>query len=100
MASSGCRRGRENRAMTPELHALCSALDDLRAGVIKKLAGLSEADARRSTVPTGTNLAGLVQHLTFVESMWFEQIVAGGSARHGRRTMAVDPSVPLRALRS
>ena len=48
----------------------------MRAGVLKKLAGLSEEDARRSTVPSGTNLAGLLQHLTFVESHWFEHIVA------------------------
>jgi Protein of unknown function (DUF664) len=24
-------------------------------------------------VPSGTNLAGLVQHLTYVESLWFEE---------------------------
>ena len=28
---------------------------------------------------SGTNLAGLVQHLTFVESKWFEGIVAGAT---------------------
>ena len=64
------------------------------------MAGLSEADARRSTVKSGTNLAGLVQHLTFVESMWFEEIVAGGTARRGKRSMEVDPSVSLRTLRA
>jgi len=68
--------------------------------MLRKLAGLSEADARRSTVPSGTNLAGLVQHLTFVESLWFEEIVAGGSARRGKRSMLVDPSVSLALLRS
>ena len=60
-----------------------AALDDERAGVLKKLAGLSDADARRSTVPSGTNLAGLLQHLTFVESKWFEVIVAGRTAGRG-----------------
>ena len=82
-----------------ELEALIAFLDGLRAGVLKKLAGLSEADARRSTVPSGTNVAGLVQHLTFVESKWFEQIVAGGTASRGKRSMDVDPSVSLTALR-
>lgn len=72
----------------------------MRASVLKKLAGLSDADARRSTVPSGTNVAGLLQHLTFVESMWFEEIVAGGSAKRGKRSMQVDPSVSLRQLRS
>jgi uncharacterized damage-inducible protein DinB len=79
--------------MTPELERLRASLDGLRAAVLKKLAGLSEEDARRSTVGSGTNLAGLVQHLTYVESMWFEEIAAGGSATRGARSMRVDPSV-------
>jgi hypothetical protein len=52
--------------VTPELQELLATLEGQRAGVLKKLAGLSEDDARRTTVPSGTNLAGLVQHLTFV----------------------------------
>jgi hypothetical protein len=86
--------------VTPEVDQLRAALDGLRAGVLKKLAGLSEEDARRSTVDSGTNIAGLVQHLTFVESKWFEEIVAGGKAARGDRSMLVDPSVPLRTLRA
>ena len=86
--------------MTPELEQLGATLDGLRAGVVKKLAGLSEEDARRSTVDSGTNLAGLVQHLTFVESMWFEEVVAGTTAARGDRSMQVDPSVSLRTLRA
>ena len=82
-----------------ELEALLAVLDDLRAGVLKKLAGLSEDDARRSTVPSGTNVAGLVQHLTFVESKWFEGIVAGGKPDRGKRSMDVDPDVSLTTLR-
>jgi uncharacterized damage-inducible protein DinB len=79
---------------------LVAALDDQRAGVLNKLAGLSDEDARRSTVESGTNLAGLLQHLTFVESKWFEEIVAGGKAGRGLRSMTVDPSVSLRTLRA
>ena len=86
--------------MTPELQQLRAPLDGLRAGVLKKLAGLSDEDARRSTVDSGTNVAGLVQHLTFVESMWFEEIVAGGKAARGDRSMQVDPSVSVRTLRA
>ncbi|MEQ4209077.1 DUF664 domain-containing protein [Actinopolymorpha sp. B9G3] len=85
--------------MTSEMRQLRAALDGLRAGVLKKLAGLSEADARRSTVDSGTNLAGLLQHLTYVESLWFEEVVAGGTAS-GIRSMQVDPSVSLRTLRA
>lgn len=83
-----------------ELQTLRDTLDGMRAGVLKKLAGLSEEDARRSTVPSGTNVAGLVQHLTFVESLWFEEVVAGGKAARGKRTMQVDPEVTVSHLRA
>jgi hypothetical protein len=86
--------------MTAELEQLRETLDGLRAGVLKKLSGLSEADARRSTVDSGTNVAGLVQHLTFVESLWFEEIVAGDKATRGSRSMQVDPEITLKTLRS
>jgi hypothetical protein len=85
--------------VTPEVEQLRAVLEGLRAAVLKKLAGLSEADARRSTVGSGTNIAGLVQHLTFVESLWFGEIVAGGKAS-GDRSMQVDPSVSVRTLRA
>ena len=86
--------------MTTELEALVATLDSLRAGVLEKLRGLSEDEARHSTVPSGTNLAGLVQHLTFVESKWFEEIVAGGKPSREARSMQVDPTVSLSTLRA
>lgn len=82
-----------------ELDALLESLNGHRRSVLDKLAGLSEEDARRSTVPTGTNLAGLLQHLTFVESTWFEQVVGGGKPSRGKRSMEVDRSVSLSTLR-
>jgi Protein of unknown function (DUF664) len=85
---------------TKELDALVAALHSLRASVLGKLGGLTEEAARRSTVPSGTNLAGLIQHLTFVESRWFEQIVAGRKPSGGQRSMQVDRSVSLSALRA
>jgi hypothetical protein len=78
---------------------LRAVVDALRTGLLKKLPGLSEEDARRSTVDSGSNLAGLLQHLTFVESKWFEENVAGGKAK-GNRSMRVDPSISLQSLRS
>jgi hypothetical protein len=83
-----------------ELNGLLATLDALRASVLKKLSGLSEDDARRSTVASGTNLAGLIQHLTFVESKWFEQIVAGRKPSRGQRSMQVGRSVTLTDLRN
>ena len=47
---------------------------DLQAGrdaLLWKLEGLSEYDVRRPMTPTGTNLLGLVKHLTFVELGYF-----------------------------
>jgi Protein of unknown function (DUF664) len=85
--------------VTEEVEELCAALDGLRASFLKKLAGLTEEEARRSTVDSGTNLAGLLQHLTFVESKWFEENVAGRTAT-GTRSMHVDASVSLQGLRA
>ena len=42
-----------------------------RDSVLWKLDGLSEYDARRPMVPTGTNLLGLVKHLACVEIGYF-----------------------------
>jgi hypothetical protein len=70
-----------------------------RGGAGPRVSKFSDADARRSTVNSGTNLAGLLQHLTFVESKWFEENVAGGKAT-GKRSMEVDSAVSLQTLRS
>jgi hypothetical protein len=83
-----------------ELEALMTTLESLRSGVLDKVASLSESDARRSTVPSGTNLAGLVQHLTFVEAKWFEQNVAGRKPSRGQRSMDVAPATTLSQLRA
>ena len=40
--------------MTTEVEQLVAALEGLRAGVLKKLTGLSDEDARRSTVASPT----------------------------------------------
>jgi uncharacterized damage-inducible protein DinB len=83
-----------------ELAALLATLHSLRTSALGKLAGLSEEDARRSTVGSGTNVAGLIQHLTFVESKWIEEIVGGRRQSRGKRSMQVDRSVSLSRLRS
>jgi hypothetical protein len=46
-------------------------LQDGRDAMLWKLDGLSEYDIRRPLVPTGTNLLGLVKHLTGVEMGMF-----------------------------
>ena len=46
-------------------------LQEGRDALLWKLEGLSEYDARRPLVPTGTNLLGLVKHLTAMEIVYF-----------------------------
>ena len=84
--------------MTPEVAQLRWVLDRQRQGILKKLSGLSEADARRSTVDSGTNIAGLVQHLTFVEARFREAVE--GTKPGVTRSMQVDESTSLRTLRA
>jgi len=50
---------------------LHSYLRSSREAILGKLDGLSEYDARRRLTPTGTNLLGLVKHLTGVEMGYF-----------------------------
>jgi hypothetical protein len=50
-------------------------LDFYRTVIPGKLAGLSEADARRSLVGSATTLLGLAKHLTGVERNWFQVIL-------------------------
>lgn len=59
--------------MTPPdvKHDLRHYLQAAREAVLWKLEGLSEYDVRRPLTPTGTNLLGLVKHLTGVELGYF-----------------------------
>ncbi|RAU90539.1 hypothetical protein DQP58_23045 [Mycobacterium colombiense] len=49
-------------------------LRDARAAVVWKLDGLSEYDIRRPMTPHGTNLLGLVKHLTGCEMGYFGEV--------------------------
>ncbi|MFI6444233.1 DinB family protein [Kitasatospora sp. NPDC050543] len=46
-------------------------LQDARDALLWKLEGLSEYDIRRPMTPTGTNLLGLVKHVTSAEAVYF-----------------------------
>ncbi|WP_448640143.1 DinB family protein [Geodermatophilus sp. URMC 63] len=54
-------------------------LDDHRRTLGASLDGLTEEQARRSSVPSRTTLLGLVEHATFVERVWFDEAVTGRS---------------------
>ncbi|MYS24228.1 Protein of unknown function [Streptomyces sp. DvalAA-14] len=46
-------------------------VQDARDALVWKLEGLSEYDIRRPMTPTGTNLLGLVKHMTGAEAAYF-----------------------------
>jgi len=78
-----------------EKTSLHVALQRHRDAVLWKLDGVSEADARRPMVPSGTSLLGLVKHLASVEYGWF-------SETFGRETeplpdVDADPEADMRA---
>jgi hypothetical protein len=50
-------------------------LDEHRNELTRCLEGLSDEQARRSLVPSGTTLLGLVKHATFLEKVWFDEAV-------------------------
>ena len=62
---------------TPERDTLARYLDRYRDVVRWKLQGVSEEDARRPMVPSGTSLLGVTQHLAYVERWWFQMVIAG-----------------------
>src|SRR5580692_10334880 len=66
-------------------------LQDAREALLWKLDGLSEYDARRPLVPSGTNLLGLVKHVTAVELGYFGDTFG----RPGADQMPWDESDPM-----
>jgi uncharacterized damage-inducible protein DinB len=54
-----------------EKESLRVALDRHRDAILWKLEGLDDEQLRRSMVPSGTSLLGLVKHLAAVEYGWF-----------------------------
>lgn len=59
-----------------EKEVLEGFLDHYRATILGICRGLSEEQLRRSFVPSGTTLLGMVKHLAYVELGWFVENVA------------------------
>lgn len=59
------------RAGSSESETLRAFLDYLRASIAAKVDGAPEPQVRTAAVPSGTNLLGLLEHLTFVERSMF-----------------------------
>jgi uncharacterized damage-inducible protein DinB len=73
------RPDRREHAVIDERTTLESFLDDYRDIVVRKVSGLSDADAKRRLVPSSTTVAGLVKHLRWAEYGWFDQFLQGKS---------------------
>lgn len=52
-----------------------SFLDDFRDIVVRKVAGVSDSDARRRLVASQTTVGGLIKHMRWAEYGWFDQIL-------------------------
>lgn len=76
---SARNRRRAVTTSASERDVLEAFLDDLRETILGKLEGLTGEQARRSLVPSGTSLLGIVKHLAFVERYWFQSQFAGGT---------------------
>ncbi|WP_031465262.1 DinB family protein [Sciscionella sediminilitoris] len=59
------------RTGNSETETLRGFLDYLRTSIATKLDGAPEPQVREAAVPSGTNLLGLLNHLTFVERAIF-----------------------------
>ncbi|MGY0498617.1 DinB family protein [Nocardia sp. FBN12] len=59
------------RTGSGETATLRAFLDYLRASIAAKVDGAPEPQVRTAAVPSGTNLLGLLNHLTFVERSMF-----------------------------
>lgn len=67
--------GRRGLGTSGERETLEAFLDDYRDIVVRKVSGLSEADARRHLVSSATTVGGLVKHLRWAEFGWFDQLL-------------------------
>lgn len=63
-----------------EAETLTAFIAYLRASIVAKVSGLSEDDARKPLVGSGTNLLGLLKHVVHIEVFWLHQVFAGISA--------------------
>ena len=65
------------RVFGEERATLVALLQYLRESVVRKIEGVSDQDARRSPVPSGTSLLWIVKHLARAEALWFLERFAG-----------------------
>jgi hypothetical protein len=69
--------------LTSERHGLAVLLDQQRDALVRKVAGLSEDDARRTPGPSSLSLLSLLKHCAVWEVRWPQGVVAGRSLNDG-----------------
>lgn len=85
------------RAFGDERTTLVALLQYLRESVVRKVEDLSDDDARRSFVPTGTSLMWLVKHLARAEALWVLERFAGQQVELELVDHAVGPNDTVEA---
>jgi hypothetical protein len=70
-------------SITNERDALALFLDRQRGALIRKVRGVSDADARRPPTASSLSLLGLLKHSAVWEARWFQGIVAGRTLPDG-----------------
>jgi Protein of unknown function (DUF664) len=73
---------------------LHSDLRDIRATMLWKLDGLSEYDARRPLTGTGTNLLGMIKHLSVSEAWYFGDVFGRPTSCANNSTAGSVPTPP------
>lgn len=73
---------RETPKTGPGKDTLLAMLENNRAVMVWKLAGLTREQAIRPVVASGTSLLGMVKHLAYVERWWFDDFFAGNDVEY------------------
>ncbi|MGD0313853.1 MAG: DinB family protein [Acidimicrobiales bacterium] len=76
-----------------EREVLQALLQYQRESLVRKISGLSEVDARRSPVASGTTLLWLMKHMARAESLWILHRFAGQAAVSGDDKVHPDDTV-------
>jgi len=77
--------------LTSERAALANFLDAQREGLIRKIEGLDDEQARSAPTASSLSLLGLVKHSATWERRWFGVIMAGHSDPDGWPEVRTDP---------
>jgi Protein of unknown function (DUF664) len=89
------------RLAAGELETLLALLQYQRDSLVRKVAGLDDAAARRSPVASGTSLLWLIKHMAGAEITWMlrrfagqDVIVPDDTPQPGRHSGRGDPVLP------